>query len=201
MVAPAIPVREGRRNYVAFRNLAKTLSEINGPPPGASEGPERLALTMADSPKRRRVVRNPDPATGEDGLRFSCTMCGNCCSGPEGYVLIDDDEADVLAKRLQLSLGPFSRAVCTRDKMGISLIQKLSPFGETPGPSRPGRRSPARRCAASMRTVRSNVEPGPSGPASSDRERPGANQAYVPGDRQGDALHRTADSHRATIEM
>ena len=34
----------------------------------------------------------PNPAgvadAQERGLRFSCTMCGNCCTGPAGYVLV-----------------------------------------------------------------------------------------------------------------
>ena len=85
---------------------------------------------MADSPTHDEWFENPDPATGEDGLRFSCTMCGNCCSGPEGYVLIDDDEADALAKRLQLSLADFLERYARETSMGISLIEKLSPFGQ-----------------------------------------------------------------------
>lgn len=38
MGAPASPIREGRRNYVAFRNLAKTLSDIKRRL-GTTEGP------------------------------------------------------------------------------------------------------------------------------------------------------------------
>ncbi len=30
--------------------------------------------------------------TGQPGLRFACTMCGNCCTGPEGYVLVSDTQ-------------------------------------------------------------------------------------------------------------
>ena len=35
------------------------------------------------------------------GLRFSCTCCGNCCTGPPGYVWITDDEIDRLAAHLK----------------------------------------------------------------------------------------------------
>lgn len=32
------------------------------------------------------------------GLRFECTQCGNCCSGPStGYVWVDDEEIAALA--------------------------------------------------------------------------------------------------------
>lgn len=48
-----------------------------------------------------------DPRSGDPGLRFSCTMCGNCCTGPEGYVLLSDAEASALAQRFQITLDEF----------------------------------------------------------------------------------------------
>ena len=43
----------------------------------------------------------------EDGLCFTCTRCGNCCSGFSGTVSISDDEIAVLAARLELSVDEF----------------------------------------------------------------------------------------------
>lgn len=85
---------------------------------------------MAHPPSQNEWFSQPDPATGEVGLRFTCTMCGNCCSGPEGYVLIDDDEADALSKRLGLDLAEFLERYARSTSMGVSLIEKLSPFGQ-----------------------------------------------------------------------
>lgn len=34
------------------------------------------------------------------GLKFRCTECGNCCSGPPGYVWISDEEIAGLAAHL-----------------------------------------------------------------------------------------------------
>jgi Fe-S-cluster containining protein len=34
----------------------------------------------------------------KDGLRFTCTQCGNCCTGEPGYVWIDDEELAALAE-------------------------------------------------------------------------------------------------------
>ena len=31
------------------------------------------------------------------GLRFSCTQCGNCCSGPPGFVWFDEAEGRAMA--------------------------------------------------------------------------------------------------------
>ena len=42
-----------------------------------------------------------------DGLRFACTRCGNCCTGPPGAVWINEAEARQLARRLELTLDQF----------------------------------------------------------------------------------------------
>jgi Fe-S-cluster containining protein len=33
-----------------------------------------------------------------DGLRFTCTQCGKCCTGEPGFVWVTDDEVEALAK-------------------------------------------------------------------------------------------------------
>jgi hypothetical protein len=38
-----------------------------------------------------------------DGLSFTCTCCGNCCTGGPGFVWMDDQEIDRLAEHLRLS--------------------------------------------------------------------------------------------------
>jgi Fe-S-cluster containining protein len=34
----------------------------------------------------------------EGGLRFRCTRCGDCCTGPPGYVWVTDEEVEEIAK-------------------------------------------------------------------------------------------------------
>ena len=41
------------------------------------------------------------------GLSFACTQCGNCCTGPSGYVWFDDDEARAMAEHLGVSEAEF----------------------------------------------------------------------------------------------
>jgi Fe-S-cluster containining protein len=41
------------------------------------------------------------------GLRFSCTQCGNCCTGPPGTVWVTDDEAAAIAGSLGIELAEF----------------------------------------------------------------------------------------------
>ena len=43
----------------------------------------------------------------EDGLRFSCTQCGNCCTGPPGAVWFTDEEAKAMAEKLCISVKDF----------------------------------------------------------------------------------------------
>lgn len=71
----------------------------------------------------------PDPHSGEAGLRFQCTMCGNCCSGPEGYVLVDDSEAAAFAAHLGISVPEFIERYTRMTSAGRSLIEKTTSFG------------------------------------------------------------------------
>jgi uncharacterized protein len=71
----------------------------------------------------------PDKTTGKPGLRFRCTMCGNCCTGPEGYVNLSDSEAAALADRLRLPLDAFLRDFTRQTVFGRSLIEKTSSHG------------------------------------------------------------------------
>lgn len=50
-----------------------------------------------------------------DGLRFTCTRCGKCCTGEPGFVWVNDEEIQAIADRLELPLdevlGRFTRTV------------------------------------------------------------------------------------------
>lgn len=43
----------------------------------------------------------------EDGLQFSCTQCGNCCTGPPGYVWFNNSESQAMALYLKLEEPTF----------------------------------------------------------------------------------------------
>ena len=44
-----------------------------------------------------------------DGLKFSCAQCGNCCTGPTGYVWFSPEEAKAMAQHLALDPATFRR--------------------------------------------------------------------------------------------
>ena len=58
----------------------------------------------------------------EDGLRFSCEQCGNCCSGQPGYVWITTEEWENIEKYLPKNTAPYVRRVHNR----FSLVEKVS---------------------------------------------------------------------------
>lgn len=87
---------------------------------GSSQSPADRAEWFASA------ETNP---TRETGLRFACTMCGNCCSGPAGYVIVSDDEVRSLAARLGVGFDEFIEGYTHRSAEGRSLNEKTSDAG------------------------------------------------------------------------
>jgi Fe-S-cluster containining protein len=58
-----------------------------------------------------------------DGLRFQCTQCGNCCTGPPGAVWFTEVEGRRLARRLGLSEPEFYERYARRLAGRWSLIE------------------------------------------------------------------------------
>ncbi len=44
-----------------------------------------------------------------EGLRFTCTRCGNCCVGDPGAVWLNEEEERAIARHLKLSLRTFRK--------------------------------------------------------------------------------------------
>jgi len=72
-----------------------------------------------------------DPTTEwfEEGLAFSCTQCGNCCTGPPGAVWFTDEEEIAMANRLGLDLDAFRDRYVRRLGKGRSLVERETEFG------------------------------------------------------------------------
>jgi len=72
--------------------------------------PEPIDPTTIE-PASREWFDEPDPtgrtSTGEVGLRFSCTQCGDCCSGSPGYVGFTAAEARAIAEKIGVSVETF----------------------------------------------------------------------------------------------
>ncbi len=71
----------------------------------------------------------PRSGEREPGLRFACTMCGNCCTGPAGYVLVSDEEIAGLARRFGMTPAQFEATYTHMTRAGRSLTEVKGPGG------------------------------------------------------------------------
>ncbi len=60
----------------------------------------------------------------QNGLRFECTQCGNCCSGDPGYVWATREEIRAIAGFLGRSDGWLDREQVRRVGLYYSLTEK-----------------------------------------------------------------------------
>jgi uncharacterized protein len=59
-----------------------------------------------------------------EGLAFSCTRCGACCTGAPGYVWVSHEEIAQLAEFLGESIDEFSASFVRRVGDRYSLIER-----------------------------------------------------------------------------
>ncbi len=64
-----------------------------------------------------------DPDLIRDGLRFTCTECGQCCTGEPGYVYVTDEEIAAIARLLDVPEDEF-RARATRPAPGGTSLKE-----------------------------------------------------------------------------
>ncbi len=65
----------------------------------------------------------------EQGLKFTCTTCGNCCTGGPGYVWLSDEEIGRLAVHLGLTVAETTERYCRRLYGKWSLNEVRGPGG------------------------------------------------------------------------
>ena len=70
-----------------------------------------------------------DPEWYAKGLRFSCTQCGNCCTGAPGIVAFSPEEGEAMAERLDMSVGDFHRRFARKVNGAWSLTERKTSFG------------------------------------------------------------------------
>src|SRR5882724_7649642 len=101
----------------------------------------------------------PNEPWYQEGLRFECTRCGNCCTGAPGFVWVSPEELVELARLLNLPVETV-RALYTRAaSRGPTLREKANGdciFFDRARPGRSGRarfliRKPGKRPAAAVR--------------------------------------------------
>ena len=59
-----------------------------------------------------------------DGLRFSCTQCGNCCTGAPGFVWVNQEEIAALARLVGIDdVDEFERRYVRKVGLRRSLVE------------------------------------------------------------------------------
>lgn len=59
----------------------------------------------------------------QEGLRFRCTQCGDCCTGAPGYVWVNREEIAALAAEVGLPVDDFERKYVRRVGIRQSLVE------------------------------------------------------------------------------
>ena len=59
----------------------------------------------------------------QDGLRFECTQCGDCCTGAPGYVWVNNEEIAALAENVGLAADDFEARYVRRVGSRKSLLE------------------------------------------------------------------------------
>jgi len=80
---------------------------------------------------RRPPQRQPPPSEwyADAGLRFECTMCGDCCTGPPGVIAFTQNEGERIAKRLGISYQDFLHRYTHDTPEGRSLNEVRTAHG------------------------------------------------------------------------
>ena len=70
-----------------------------------------------------KLTRMIDEPWYKDGLQFECTGCGNCCTGPAGYVWVTEAEIVQIAEFRKQSIGEIKIFHTRLVGVRISLIE------------------------------------------------------------------------------
>ena len=74
---------------------------------------------------RELNAAEPDPWY-KDGLRFTCTRCGHCCTGAPGFVWVTDEEIEKIAAFRGEPLREFTELYTRKARGKVSLREKAN---------------------------------------------------------------------------
>ncbi len=73
------------------------------------------------------VLGSPAEPWFAEGLRFTCSQCGNCCSGPPGFVWISPEEIGRVAQHLEISAEEVVEKYCRKVSGRFCLKERRHP--------------------------------------------------------------------------
>jgi Fe-S-cluster containining protein len=69
-------------------------------------------------------MSTPDALWYREGLAFTCTRCGACCTGAPGYVWVNEEQIEALSQFLGESIAEFTRRYVRRVGPRLSLVER-----------------------------------------------------------------------------
>ena len=64
-----------------------------------------------------------EPWYAKEGLRFSCTQCGDCCTGAPGFVWVNQEEINAMAVKVNLGVEEFEKKYVRKVGARRSLVE------------------------------------------------------------------------------
>lgn len=77
--------------------------------------------SKGDSPTPLLPIVDAGGPWYRDGLRFTCTQCGDCCTGAPGYVWVNEEEIRQIAEVLNKPIGEIRLMHTKRVGRDVSL--------------------------------------------------------------------------------
>lgn len=71
----------------------------------------------------RKDADSTPPPWYQDGLRFRCTGCGDCCTGAPGYVWVNNEELAAIAAFLEIDEAECERRYVRKVGVRKSLVE------------------------------------------------------------------------------
>lgn len=66
----------------------------------------------------------------KEGLKFKCTECGKCCTGPSGYVFVTEEEIEKMATLLKINSYLFKKKYTRLCNNQYALTERKNLSGE-----------------------------------------------------------------------
>lgn len=92
--------------------------------------PYNAVVPQKTTPAKSNKPATDDPPWYGQGLSFKCTMCGNCCTGPQGFVWFSPEEGKAIAKFLGISERDFYARYCKKKLNRWTLDERRLPNGD-----------------------------------------------------------------------
>jgi Fe-S-cluster containining protein len=109
-----LPAEIGDQDHKIFRRRPKSITRVLNMHPFEGRVRKRLSAPRdMMSAMKLDVLPAKDPWYA-DGLKFTCTQCGNCCTGGPGFVWISDEEVERLAEYLKLTAREVRSKYCRK---------------------------------------------------------------------------------------